>query len=42
MHTEDVEAVRQAWEIGFCVLISVAALASLVIVWRDDHRWPDR
>jgi hypothetical protein len=39
---DDVDAVREALVVGTCVLISLAALASLVIVWRDDHRGVDR
>jgi hypothetical protein len=42
MHTEDVDAVREALVIGACVLISIAAVVPLVIVWRDDHKWLDR
>jgi hypothetical protein len=29
-------------QIGVCVLISIAAVAALLIVWRDDHKWLER
>jgi hypothetical protein len=37
-----VDAVREALVIGACALISVVAVLSLVVVWRDDHKWLDR
>jgi hypothetical protein len=38
MHTESVDAVREAMVIGVCALISIAAVLAMVIVWRDDHK----
>lgn len=31
-----------AVQIGVCVLIPVAAVASVAVVWRDDHKWTER
>jgi hypothetical protein len=31
-----------AVQIGYCLLVSTAAVASLLVVWRDDHRFHDR
>lgn len=28
-----------AVQIGVCLLISVASVASVVVVWHDDHKW---
>jgi len=30
-------AVQVAVQVGFCVLVSVAALVAAFVVWRDDH-----
>jgi hypothetical protein len=34
-----VGAVYEAFQIIMCALITIACLASLVVVWRDDHKW---
>ena len=34
-----VGAVYEAFQIAVCALITIACLASLVVVWRDDHKW---
>jgi hypothetical protein len=34
-----VGAVYEAFQVGVCALITIAGLASLVVVWRDDHKW---
>ena len=33
-----VRAVQEILPIGVCVLISIAAVAASVVVWRDDHQ----
>ena len=33
-----VGAVYEAFQIGVCALITIVCLASLVVVWRDDHK----
>ena len=38
----DVGAVGEAIQIGVLVLISISVLVSVLLVWRDDHRWVDR
>ena len=30
-------AVEEALQVGFCVLISLAAVVAALAVWRDDH-----
>jgi len=35
-------AVSGAFQISVIVLITAAVLASLLAVWRDDHKWADR
>lgn len=42
MHTGLVDLFREVMVIGMCVLVVVAAVGSLVFVWRDDHRGADR
>jgi hypothetical protein len=34
--------VEQAIVVGAYWLVAVAAVASLIWVWHDDHRWLDR
>lgn len=31
-----------AVQIGVCALISVGAVASVAVVWHDDHKWMER
>jgi len=33
-----VGGVYEAFQIGVCALITIACLASLVVVWLDDHK----
>jgi hypothetical protein len=40
-HTVGVTHVSAALQIGVIVLVSVAVLAALVVVWRDDHKFVD-
>jgi hypothetical protein len=37
-----VDAVREGLGIALCMLVSIAAVLSLVVVWWDDHKWLDR
>ncbi len=35
-------AIDEAFQIGVLVLISISVVMSVLLVWRDDHRWVDR
>jgi hypothetical protein len=37
-----VRAIDEVFQIGVLVLISISVLVSVLLVWRDDHRWVDR
>jgi hypothetical protein len=37
-----VDVVQELHQVGVCVLISIAAVAPMLVVWRDDHKWVDR
>lgn len=36
------DAVVDAFHVSVLILISIAALASVLVVWRDDHTGLDR
>lgn len=33
-------AAIEALQIGVLLLIAIACVVALLLVWRDDHKWP--